>query len=1187
MNRALVFLLLIPVVMVTQAQNNLTAPENLRVEIINDGDDEVFDDDDVLINWEFTSPPPENFNGFALFRNGVQIAFNNSVNDTSHTDSDLPSDSTYIYKVCAVYNSFSDTSNFSNRGIITIRENYYFQMGSGNAVTGNTWSVYFDSAMVNNAPVSPGDEMAVFDGDTVVGHAIFHQQPLPGNNPPEVVIAFAKITTDSTYTGYTPGNPYSFKLYDASRNQLYENYDTTLIQVDSNAYMEGVFPYPDDLFSMVYIEFLPQWTSPEIQEITNEDHTVTLSWIHNSSQRNFIGYNVFRNGVQQNNQPIPGMAYTDDSVPSEEHYYYVDAVYDENNSVSSDSAYISIGTIFYDPVTNGDNPLDPMEITIEEATLMEQPLQLFDEIGVFKYMNNDTICIAAKSLTEELTENAEEIISVPTDTSDNPINGFEAGDTLHFHFYDYQADMEYERVMVSASAEGESEVLTFVPNTDTNIYLQWLPYEPVNLSADSVVNYDAYLSWNENPANDTLSLSGYNIYRNQNKINPDIITSPSYPDDSLYVDDYVYRVEAVYEEATSRKSDSLNVTIPMQKFIPVSEDTSSGTMDFYIAEATIDGQNLEAFDEIGVFAPSDNGEICVGSNSLTNQVNSDNPLHIRAYQHDSSISDTKNGYLPGDTISYRFWKEDDDQVFSIIAHSFPHPPEQNHNFEVFSSGDTCFVNLSFTSPPPVQFSYQTQSYCEQSVGHIHTTVSDFNNVSGFSLHMVLDSDYYQYDTIVAEPDFINELDVSLEADTLSVDWTSNEQFSLPDGSNLLHLTIQTTAPGQTNIGWLDNTSEVSGMENLGATFTDSDFFIDYLPETPENINGDDDVCQNTDSSIYTVSNAPYANDYVWGLAPNQAGTVVANGQTATIYWNESFSGTNVTLSAAGINDCGEGGAVSKNIEIKDVVVVDVSINSQPQEPCENDTIIFTADAENGGNYPSYTWFVNDVEQNEDSDTFTMTDFQDEDKVYCLFTSSQPCAENNPATSNTIVLDIDFLPETPNQILGNTLMCNTVGSSEYTTPGSAYSESYEWVISHPNAKDTIICLNSSCQDITINWNTDWEGVAFLWVRGVNDCGSGFYIDTPLNITRNYCTSTPQTTQAQWHFYPNPVENRLTIESISGDKLQWQLLRASGQVLESGRLTGKEASIDVEALSRGIYFLKVRTNRGSVVKKVIKK
>lgn len=1155
------------------AQTSLQAPEGLRVEIVEQGSDSV------TISWQFPSPPPSGFSGFNIYRNDLQINANSVLlQDTSYLDTDLPNDSTYTYQVDAVYGS--DTSERSNRGTVSIREQFYFNLASGNPL-GDTWSVYIDSAMLGDAALSPGDELAIYDGDTIVGRDRLIKQPLPGNNPPDVVVAFSELDDG---TGYNPGNPYSFKLYDASMDRVYEMYDDTLIEADTASYTADVFPSSYNAYSILHISFTPDLPAPQIESIESEGHDVTIEWTLQNASRDFIGFDIFRDDNRLNSYPLPGNSFTDSNVLSGNYTYHVNAVYDEDSAVSSAAVDFELGTIYYDPVNTEPEASNPMNLHIHEASVMDSSLRAFDEIGIFKHTAEDTLCIAAKSLTYALDGSQNDSLFIPQDDPNTPaiIEGFSDGDTLHYRLFDYDSDTEYRDVIVSFPEGTNDNFLTFAPDTTNHVSLSWLPYPPVGLSA-AIDGYDATLSWSENPENSDLSLAGYNIYRDQQQLNNAFIQDTFYYDTGLYVDNYQYRVKAVYEETESRFSDYLEVTIPMQYFIPESEDTAAGTMDFYITGATIDAEELEAYDEIGIFAPTDTGAICVGSGSLHNSVTAQNPLHIKAYQHNPSQPGDYNGYQPGDSIMYRFWKQSTGQVASSVDYT---PSHDDYDFTHFSTGDTCYAELSFTPPPPVNFYFETTEYCEENTGNIFIAVDAFTNISGFTLKIDLDTTYYSYDTIVSVAEFIDDYTVTNDTTQVTVTWSGDEQHTMPDESQLFDLTIETTEGGETSINWGDNSS-VTGMEFQAAHFTGDNFSITALPETPENIEGDNSVCTGTASSTYTISTIEGATGYVWDIDPDSAADIEDDGTNATLFWSTDFTGT-ANLSVAGINSCDTGYSANKTIQIDDNVTISIEIDAQPDTACQDDTVTIIADGENGGNDPQYLWYVNDqLQDTENSSTFVSDDFEDGDEVFCKLLSSQSCVENNLAPSNTITLEITPSPERPTTIWGDSEMCTTNPYSDYTTPGSANATSYNWMIYPERAIDSMYCMDETCKSLRIDWKTDTnESIQyFLYVQGVNECG----VSTPspnYTIYRDFCTSTGSGEAIEkWSVYPNPAKDKLYINKGDSKSLEWQLITTTGLMLKENLLMQQQTAIRLNNLPSGIYLLRVKSDRGTTVKKLI--
>lgn len=69
------------------------------------------------------------------------------------------------------------------------------------------------------------------------------------------------------------------------------------------------------------------------------------------------------------------------------------------------------------------------------------------------------------------------------------------------------------------------------------------------------------------------------------------------------------------------------------------------------------------------------------------------------------------------------------------------------------------------------------------------------------------------------------------------------------------------------------------------------------------------------------------------------------------------------------------------------------------------------------------------------------------------------------------------------------------------------------------------------------------------------------------------------------YPNPATNILTVETYN-DKGTYQLQDVTGKVLLSGNVTANKFSLDISALSKGIYLLSLIDGEQQVNKKIVK-
>jgi len=122
-------------------------------------------------------------------------------------------------------------------------------------------------------------------------------------------------------------------------------------------------------------------------------------------------------------------------------------------------------------------------------------------------------------------------------------------------------------------------------------------------------------------------------------------------------------------------------------------------------------------------------------------------------------------------------------------------------------------------------------------------------------------------------------------------------------------------PGEEDIieGSVELTISATGADNT--TLTDS-FILSIVnePETPEQPDGDSEVCTNW-GLIYTyaIAEVPFTLDYIWELIPEEAGSINMKANTADITWTPDYTGE-VQLHVKAVNDCGES-AFSESLHI--------------------------------------------------------------------------------------------------------------------------------------------------------------------------------------------------------------------------------------------------------------------------------
>ncbi len=131
--------------------------------------------------------------------------------------------------------------------------------------------------------------------------------------------------------------------------------------------------------------------------------------------------------------------------------------------------------------------------------------------------------------------------------------------------------------------------------------------------------------------------------------------------------------------------------------------------------------------------------------------------------------------------------------------------------------------------------------------------------------------------------------------------------------------------------------------------------VNPLPGKAGKPSGDNTLCQYNGIEIYTTPGAADAvpTEYLWTLNPPAAGTITGNTTSASVNWDDAFTGA-ATITVQGHNSCGFG-AVSNplSVTINSAPIVDLGPD---RSVCGLDTL----DAENPGS--SYLWSTGAVSQ---------------------------------------------------------------------------------------------------------------------------------------------------------------------------------------------------------------------------------
>jgi PKD repeat protein len=260
-----------------------------------------------------------------------------------------------------------------------------------------------------------------------------------------------------------------------------------------------------------------------------------------------------------------------------------------------------------------------------------------------------------------------------------------------------------------------------------------------------------------------------------------------------------------------------------------------------------------------------------------------------------------------------------------------------------------------------------------------------------------------------------------------------------------------------------------------------------------------------------------------------------------------------------------------------------SFTADQTDICEGTTINFT-DGSTGnaiewewefeGGSPATSIFQNPTVAYFESGTFDVT-----------LTVSDGTTNSTVTFENYI--EVDYTPETPETPVGEEEVCiNFVWESEYTSTGAANADSYLWNL-EPSEAGTI-SGNGTIGEV--QWNTNYIGLAYVKVKGVNNCGDGAFSEA-LEVMVDICGGIDETNYDGIYLVPNPSNGQVSLQFTQND-----LQNPSIEILDQlGRMVYYEKELELnlpgkvtlslETLENGIYFVVIKGKSRTVMKKLL--
>jgi len=172
------------------------------------------------------------------------------------------------------------------------------------------------------------------------------------------------------------------------------------------------------------------------------------------------------------------------------------------------------------------------------------------------------------------------------------------------------------------------------------------------------------------------------------------------------------------------------------------------------------------------------------------------------------------------------------------------------------------------------------------------------------------------------------------------------------------------------------------------------------------------LCSGDTTSILLFCNLTGC-DFSWtavASSPLVSGFSGGTGDTIRqVLFNSDTADQNVTYSIVpSISGCGSD-TTDYPVVIHPRLPVSVSISASSNPVCEGTPVTFIAFPVNGGSSPTYQWKVNENNAGMNNAVFTYVPASG-DQVSVILTYNEACPSNNPATSNTIEMNVVEAPE---------------------------------------------------------------------------------------------------------------------------------------------------------------------------------
>jgi uncharacterized protein (TIGR02145 family) len=140
----------------------------------------------------------------------------------------------------------------------------------GGSFVGNVWTLYIGGATLNGDDLGAGDEIAIYDGNNMVGAFTLTQVCTPDNQFSNILVAYTSLLGGAP--GYVPGNAVTFKCWHEATGVEAVLWQAEWQNPYGDAWTQNVFPPGSDSYSLPLLEFTFIYTGTLSGTVTDADN---------------------------------------------------------------------------------------------------------------------------------------------------------------------------------------------------------------------------------------------------------------------------------------------------------------------------------------------------------------------------------------------------------------------------------------------------------------------------------------------------------------------------------------------------------------------------------------------------------------------------------------------------------------------------------------------------------------------------------------------------------------------------------------------------------------------------------------------------------------------------------------------------------------------------------------------------